>query len=121
MESLEKAARDYDYGIFVFTPDDLLVKKGEELAAPRDNVIFELGLFIGRMSRSRAFLVNPSGGSLPTDLAGLTTATYNLAELSDDLGDTDEEVLNYVVGPVAGRILSAVKRVRRESRIDKCA
>jgi hypothetical protein len=46
---------------------------------PRDNAVFELGLFMGRLGRARTFVVRPSGNALklPSDLAGLTTAAYD--------------------------------------------
>ena len=46
--------------------------------APRDNVIFELGLFMGRLGRARAILMEPRAAKLklPSDLAGLTTIPY---------------------------------------------
>lgn len=79
LEALEKAVERYQFGIFVFTPDDELLKRGESKPVARDNVLFELGLFIGKLTRFRAFIVHPQGNiiSLPTDLAGITTATYN--------------------------------------------
>src|SRR5205814_2018115 len=45
---------------------------------PRDNVLFELGLFMGRLGRARTFLVHQSGVNIkiPTDLSGVTAAVY---------------------------------------------
>jgi predicted nucleotide-binding protein len=123
VEALEKAVHDFDFGIFVFTPDDILVKKGVEQPVARDNVLFELGLFIGKLTRKRAFVVNPAKRaiSLPTDLLGMTTATYDPSELPTPLDDADEESLAIALGPVANDILNAVRRVRRESQIPECA
>lgn len=116
IEALEKALHDFDFGIFVFTPDDTLLKKGVEQPVARDNVLFELGLFIGRLTRRRAFVVNPAKQaiSLPTDLLGVTTATY------DAKYDSDETLLRSALGPVAHEIRTAVGRVR-EDQIADCA
>ena len=123
IEALEKAVHDFDFGIFVFTPDDTLVKKGVEQPVARDNVLFELGLFIGKLTRKRAFVVNPAkrAVSLPTDLLGMITATYDPSELPTPLDDADDESLAIALGPVANDILNAVRRVRRESQIPECA
>src|SRR5687768_2563672 len=51
LEDLEKALDQYQYGIFVLTPDDRVWLRNEEYAAARDNVIAELFLFIGRYGR----------------------------------------------------------------------
>jgi predicted nucleotide-binding protein len=80
LESLEKAVSQYDFGVFVFTADDALLSRGQVTPVARDNVIFELGLFAGRLGRHRVYIVRPGGATvmLPTDLAGVTTATYPL-------------------------------------------
>lgn len=46
---------------------------------PRDNVMFELGLFMGRLGRSRTFIVCNTSEQLrlPSDLAGVTIAKYD--------------------------------------------
>jgi predicted nucleotide-binding protein len=49
LESLIKALDDADFGILVLSADDITVSRGSESAAPRDNVLFELGLFMGRL------------------------------------------------------------------------
>jgi predicted nucleotide-binding protein len=104
LEALEHGVRNYDIGIFIFTPDDELVTRGENKPVARDNVIFELGLFIGQLTRFRAFIVHPSGKviSLPSDLAGITTATYNPALTN----------LRASLGPACHAIRDAIRRIK---------
>jgi hypothetical protein len=78
LESLVMALSRFDFALLVLTADDLTVSRGTEKAAARDNVLFELGLFIGSLSRDRTFMIfdrtNPP--ALPSDLAGITAATF---------------------------------------------
>lgn len=80
LESLEEAAASADFAVLLATPDDSVVVRTVESAAPRDNVIFELGLFVGQLGRHRTYLVTNSdpnqGMRLPSDLAGLTVVPY---------------------------------------------
>jgi len=78
IESLERALDQSDVAIAVAQPDDITESRGQRLATPRDNVIFELGFFMGRLGRHRALLVEPRGEEikLPTDIAGINTITY---------------------------------------------
>ncbi|MES2429753.1 MAG: TIR domain-containing protein [Bacteroidota bacterium] len=78
LDSLIKALDQSDFGIFIFSPDDYIKIRGKKDLAVRDNVIFELGLFIGKLTRKRSFIVLPDQPSfhLPTDLIGFTPATY---------------------------------------------
>ena len=82
IESLEKAVDDSDFAIAIARPDDLTNMRGEAKPVPRDNVIFELGLFIGRLGRKRALLLEPRGEKvkLPSDLSGLMTIGYKYGE-----------------------------------------
>lgn len=78
IESLEIQLDAADFAIAVAQPDDLTTVRGKKAVTPRDNVIFELGFFMGRLGRHRALLMEPRGEGvrLPTDLAGVTTIPY---------------------------------------------
>jgi predicted nucleotide-binding protein len=52
---------DSDFGIFVLAPDDVTIMRDVNGRTVRDNVIFELGLFIGRLGADRCFLIVPRG------------------------------------------------------------
>ena len=74
IESLEKAASRADFAILVLTGDDKIQSRGKKSIAPRDNVIFELGLFMGAIGRKRTFMVVEKAASLRklSDLEGIT-------------------------------------------------
>src|SRR6516164_10392214 len=79
LESLLDVLDESDFGLFIFSPNDILAIRGQELHAVRDNVIFELGLFIGRLGRSRSFIIMPKGAEdmrLPSDLLGVNVGTF---------------------------------------------
>ena len=66
----------YEYGIMIATGDDATKSRGETKMAPRDNVVFELGLFMGRLGRDRTFFVFEKDSKLPTDLLGITLPQF---------------------------------------------
>ena len=79
IESLEEQLDESDFAIAIAQPDDTVkTSRGKKKNAPRDNVIFELGLFVGRLGRLRSILLEPRGEevNLPSDLSGLTTIGY---------------------------------------------
>src|SRR6266581_1877693 len=69
LDSLIKAIEASDFAVLILTPDDLMQSRNHESAAPRDNVVFELGLFMGRLGRDRCFFVYDvtKNLKLPTD------------------------------------------------------
>src|SRR5262249_13221601 len=78
LESLVDTLEDAEFGLFVFGADDLTKMRGAEMRTARDNVVFELGLFMGRLGRERTFILLPKDSPdfhLPTDLLGICTAT----------------------------------------------
>lgn len=78
LTSLEDAVEDSDFAIAIAHADDKVTVRGADWPAPRDNVTFELGLFMGRLGRDRAILMEPrdEGVKLPSDLAGITAIPY---------------------------------------------
>lgn len=64
LESLIKKSKQFDFAILVATCDDKIICRGTESWAPRDNVILELGLFLGVLGAKRTFLIFEDGGPL---------------------------------------------------------
>jgi len=80
LENLLERLERSDFAIFVFAPEDILTLRKRKFDAVRDNVVFELGLFMGRLGPRRTFIVAPKGQKrlrIPTDLSGITVGTFN--------------------------------------------
>lgn len=103
LDCLEEAVNKFDFGIFIFTADDTINIRGENKKITRDNVIFELGMFIGKLTREKAFLVCPIDRELEilSDFKGLITATY----------DTDYTELRAALGPACNLIRKSINSV----------
>jgi hypothetical protein len=78
LEALTEKIQSVDFGVLVVTPDDLVTSRKSTNAAPRDNVLLELGICIGALGRQRSFLVHDRSRELklPSDLAGITHASF---------------------------------------------
>jgi CRP/FNR family cyclic AMP-dependent transcriptional regulator len=85
IENLERELDQSDFAIAICQPDDLTTSRGKDSPTPRDNVIFELGFFMGRLGRHRAILLEPAGEEmkLPSDLSGIQTVSYRYASKPD--------------------------------------
>ena len=64
-------------------------RKGQ--ASPRDNVVFEAGLFGGALGMRRTFILHANGAKLPTDLLGLTCVRY-AGETPADVEDINAKI-----------------------------
>ncbi|SDC42652.1 CBASS system CD-NTase-associated NAD(+) hydrolase Cap12 [Niabella drilacis] len=77
LADLLKASLQFDFGILIGTKDDKVMFREVEMIQPRDNVLFELGLFTGRLGTSKcAFLIDKEI-KLPSDFNGLTLARFD--------------------------------------------
>jgi len=102
LESLLDALGNHDFGIFVFSPDDEIKMRDEGEKTVRDNVIFELGLFVGRNGKDFNFIVQPRDIEMhiPSDLYGITTADYATdrtdKNLTAALGKASTQISNQI-------------------------
>ena len=83
LERLLELCHEVDFAAFVFAQDDWTTNSppaspvaGSGQASPRDNVVFEAGLFGGALGMRRTFILHASGSKLPSDLLGLTCIRY---------------------------------------------
>jgi|ERR1700737_76332 len=85
LQDLEAEIDRSDFAIAIAHSDDLTESRGKDWPSPRDNVIFELGLFMGRLGRARAVLMEPREErvKLPSDLSGVTTIPYRFEKGAD--------------------------------------
>jgi hypothetical protein len=82
LERLVELAHEVDFAAFAFAEDDWTAvgasapSESPGQASPRDNVVFEAGLFGGVLGMRRTFILHANGAKLPTDLLGLTSVRY---------------------------------------------
>ena len=89
LADLENKLRRADFAVFAFEPDDIVLTRGVCQPAVRDNVIFELGLFVGRLGSDRCFILIPDEPdreppSLPSDLDGFRPLRYDAAHFREN-------------------------------------
>lgn len=95
LDTLLKEASLFDFGILVATKDDYSNIRSKSFETPRDNVIFEFGLFIGRLGPSRAFVIQEDGAKLPSDMLGISVPQFARTtdlSLSKSLNDEIERI-----------------------------
>lgn len=85
LASLVEVLERTDFAAFIVSDEDTAISRGKKYRAPRDNVLFELGLFAGKIGIERTFIVYPrnSGIKMPTDLSGITLADFELNRSAD--------------------------------------
>ncbi|MDF2725382.1 MAG: nucleotide-binding protein [Paenibacillus sp.] len=116
MEALEQELASNDFGVFIFAPDDVALIRGKYVFVTRDNTLFEMGLFWGRLGRKRVFAIVPrevqersdfvpgetvSQFHIVSDLSGLTLLEY---------GMRSDSKYQAAVDTACGEIRSAIER-----------
>lgn len=116
MESLLHALDRYDFAVIVLTPDDVTISRGLQQFAPRDNLLFELGLFMAGLGRERTYAMLAFGSDIkiPSDLSGVTFAVGRADSSMDNSSLSG-------VGPACSKIRRRLNelgpRIRREQEI----
>jgi hypothetical protein len=102
-ETLVNSLSRFDFAVLALTPDDL-VKNGDNGALGlRDNVLFELGVFAGRLGKERTFVVHQSNAAvkLPNELQDVTITGYEWPR-----PDGDRQT---AVGPASDSIRATIR------------
>jgi hypothetical protein len=109
LERLVELTREVDFAVFIFAQDDWTAGSPAEpggQASPRDNVVFEAGLFGGVLGMRRTFILHAHGAKLPTDLLGLTAIRY------------DSELTPAGMRTVNHKLRTAIEDAGRPARIE---
>jgi predicted nucleotide-binding protein len=101
IESLEKLLPQCDFAILILTADDKIRIREKRKVAPRDNVVFELGLFMGAIGRSRTFMLVEKRDELrlPPDLLGVTYLSLhmnNAKTIRESIGKAASSIRNRI-------------------------
>jgi hypothetical protein len=105
LDNLLGATSNFDFAIFVFQPDDTAKIRNSEFKVVRDNLIFELGLFVSKLSKENVFFLIPRDEEelhLPTDLLGITPGKYDHQE--------DDDKLLGALGPFCNKVRRKIKK-----------
>ena len=124
IETLVTSLPRFDFAVLVLTPDDFVSSRSAELLGPRDNILFELGLFMGRLGRARTFIVHQSETDLkiPSDLAGVIAAHYGWPRADRNhqaaVGATCDSIRRAIqdLGLAESRINKQVEAVEKEQQ-----
>ena len=79
IEKFEQEHRSASFAVVLMTPDDLGQKKGETSSKPRarQNVILELGFFLGKLGREKVFVLYDPSVEMPYDYSGVLYTKLN--------------------------------------------
>ena len=109
LDRLVELSQEVDFAAFVFAQDDWTAAEESQpgVASPRDNVVFEAGLFGGALGMRRSFILHANGAKLPTDLLGLTTVRYDPSTSAAEVRAINQKLRNAIEtegrrGPVEG-------------------
>jgi hypothetical protein len=98
LDRLVELTREVDFAAFVFAQDDWTTTDATESAeaSPRDNVVFEAGLFGGALGIRRTFILHANDSKLPTDLLGLTSVRYDPTASAAEVRAINQKLRNAI-------------------------
>src|SRR4249920_1599534 len=96
LDRLVELSQQVDFAAFVFAQDDWTATDASDaatgLVSPRDNVVFEAGLFGGALGMRRTFILHAKGSKLPTDLLGMTAVRYPEGLTPADMREVNQKL-----------------------------
>lgn len=85
-DELDCTSRACHLAVFLVTRDDTLSgASGLLTAAPRDNIVFEIGFFAARLGIQNTILIVEQGTKMPTDLGGIIYIPLKKRNALDDV------------------------------------
>ncbi len=111
LKSIEDKLGEADFAAFILSADDVAVIRGETMQVPRDNVLFELGISFGLLGRERTFILAPTNVEIPSDLAGITVARYELGSNNRKTMNNPASELLEVIEELGCRVRAGVDGV----------
>ncbi|KGL59122.1 nucleotide-binding protein [Polaribacter sp. Hel1_85] len=113
LDILIGAVEKFDFAIFIFSNDDIINSRGRVFQGPRDNVIFELGLFMSKLGKNRVYIINAKKQlKIPSDLEGITFGIIDQ--------DRDDNNLIAAVSPVCTILENQIDKLgKRKENIIK--
>lgn len=93
-EKLIAYAKTIGAAVVVLTGDDRVDSRGAEgQPSPRDNLIFEAGIFIARLGFGRVLLMREEGAKVPSDLLGFTLKMFDGPDVAGQMSDAKVQKL----------------------------
>ena len=125
LDRLVELTREVDFAAFVFAQDDWTSNPSDAAApgqaSPRDNVVFEAGLFGGALGMRRTFILHAKGAKLPTDLLGMTAVRYPEALTAADMRAVNQKLRKAIedegrLTRHRGRLVAALAHLAQRAR-----
>ncbi len=86
-EKIFDLSKKFHFGVFIFSDDDRINFNKKLLYVVRDNVLFELGLFIGQLGIGNCYIIRPGipDFHLPSDIDGILYSKFNQPQSEDEI------------------------------------
>ena len=96
LETLIKSASLFDFGFMVFAADDVSRIRDKEYITARDNVLFEYGLFLGRVGLDKAYIIKDKEVKIPSDIVGINLLEYEMITEANNIKVPNDDFENHL-------------------------
>ncbi len=107
LQALQRAANQVDFAVMVFGREDVTLSREKQASSPRDNVVYEAGLFAGNLGEHRTLVLHAKDTKIPTDHLGVTMAPYDaedpdlesaIERIRERIDTLDARLVNRIAG-----------------------